>query len=124
MGLETLVEGYRHVMNTLYSPRHYYERVRVFLKEYRPSQKTGVRRLKTSQIKGFVKTLWLLGVVDRGRKYYWKLFFTTLFRKPRAFPLAMSLSVFGYHFRKVAEKTLRTPQVQTGISGAASGARP
>ena len=35
----------------------------------------------------------------------------TLFKYPRAFPLSVSLSVFGFHFRKVAEK-LSTSQIE------------
>jgi hypothetical protein len=51
--------------------------------------------------------MWLLGVVDKGRRYYWKLFFSTLFKRPRFFPMAISLSVFGFHFRKTAEQLLK-----------------
>ena len=34
MGLPTLLEGYRSIMGHIYSPRHYYRRVKVFLKEF------------------------------------------------------------------------------------------
>jgi hypothetical protein len=60
-----------------------------------------------------LRTIWLLGVLDKGRMYYWKLFFSTLFRRPRSFPLAIRMSVFGYHFRRVAEKYLKLPAARS-----------
>ena len=109
MHLGTLVQGYKHVVNTIYAPKHFYERIRTFLKEYRPAKRQGTVRPRMAQLKALLRTMWLLGVLDKGRKYYWKLFFSTLLRRPRSFPLAISLSVFGYHFRKVAEKHLKPP---------------
>ncbi|NLG84319.1 MAG: DUF4070 domain-containing protein, partial [Firmicutes bacterium] len=35
--------------------------------------------------------------------HYWKLFWWTLVRRPRALPLAITLAVYGYHFRKICE---------------------
>jgi len=35
---------------------------------------------------------------------YWKLVGWTLLKKPKTFPLSMTLAVQGFHFRKVAEK--------------------
>ncbi|RLB04265.1 MAG: B12-binding domain-containing radical SAM protein, partial [Deltaproteobacteria bacterium] len=39
MGHETLINGYKRIMKTIYSPRHYYRRIGTFLHEYRPSNK-------------------------------------------------------------------------------------
>jgi radical SAM superfamily enzyme YgiQ (UPF0313 family) len=103
MKYETLVTGYKNVLDTIYSPRHYYERVVTFLKEYRPRKRAGISRLRFSHITGFVKSLWFLGVTNKGRRYFWRLLISTLLRRPRHFPLSISLSVSGFHFRKVAE---------------------
>jgi hypothetical protein len=51
-----------------------------------------------------------LGFIGRERYQYWKLFFWSLFRRPRLFPLAITLSIYGFHFRQVFrrhEKRLR-----------------
>jgi radical SAM superfamily enzyme YgiQ (UPF0313 family) len=109
MRLESLVQGYKHVMSTIYAPKHYYERAKTFLMEYKPHRKPNMFRLKLPQLSALIKTMWLLGVVDKGRNYYWKLFISTLVRRPRVFPLAISLSVFGYHFRKVTERYSESP---------------
>jgi radical SAM superfamily enzyme YgiQ (UPF0313 family) len=113
MNFDTLLQGYEHVVSTIYAPKHYYERVKTFLKEYRPVKNQGSVRLRLSHFQALLRTIWLLGVLDKGRKYYWKLFFSTLFQRPHSFPLAIRMSVFGYHFRKVAEKYIKLPAVQS-----------
>ena len=55
------------------------------------------------------KVFWILGIIDKGRKHFWHLFITTLFRRPRLVPLSINLAVFGLHFRKVAEKVVKSP---------------
>ncbi len=102
MRYETLISGYKHILNTIYSPGHYYERVKTFLREYKPHGGM-VRSLQFHHIRPFVKSIWFLGIREKGRRYYWKLFLSTLLKQPRQFPLSISLSVYGYHFRKVAE---------------------
>jgi radical SAM superfamily enzyme YgiQ (UPF0313 family) len=103
MKFETLVTGYKHVLDTIYSPRHYYERVVTFLKEYRPRKTPGINKLQLSHVIGFLRALWVLGFVDKGRRYFWRLVFTTLLKRPRKLPISLGLSLSGFHFRKVVE---------------------
>jgi radical SAM superfamily enzyme YgiQ (UPF0313 family) len=103
MNYETLLDGYQHVLNTIYSPRHYYERVRTFLEEYKPKRTKGITRLKFSYAMAFFKSLWLLGVREKGRVYYWKLVISTLLKHPRSFHMSIIFSIYGFHFRKIAE---------------------
>ncbi len=109
MNYETLINGYKHILNTIYSPKQYYERVKIFLKEYKPQKRRGVPQLQLYQIRGFLNSMWVLGVKERGRRYYWKLFISTLLKRPRSFPISISLSVYGFHFRKITEKYISTP---------------
>ncbi len=75
--------------------------------------KLKLAQLHASDIRGFIKSMWFLGVREKGRRYYWKLFISTLVKYPRSFPLSISLSIFGFHFRKVAEKYISTPTEDT-----------
>jgi len=110
MNRETLISGYRYILKTIYAPKHFYERIRTFLSEYRPQKRQGGRvRLKLYHIRALLRSMWCLGVKENGRRYYWKLFFSTLFRHPRSFPLMVSLSIYGYHFRKVVAEYTRLP---------------
>jgi radical SAM superfamily enzyme YgiQ (UPF0313 family) len=101
MGLESLREGYRQILNQLYSPRFYYERVLTFLREYQP------RKIRVhwdpQYLLAFLRSIYHLGIRGVERVHYWRLFFWTLFRRPRLFPLAITFAIYGFHFRRVAE---------------------
>jgi radical SAM superfamily enzyme YgiQ (UPF0313 family) len=103
MGHEILARGYKHVVDTIYAPKQYYERIKTLLKEYEPSNK-GKFRVSLLHLVAWIRSMWVLGVKERGRIYYWKLFVWTLLKKPKAFPLSMTLAAQGFHFRKVAAK--------------------
>lgn len=99
---EFLQSGYRELMRKLYEPKVYYQRIRIFLKSYRPS---GPRlRLSPGDFQAFLKSFWLLGVWDRGRHSYWRFFCATLLRRPGQLRCAIELAIIGYHFRRVASR--------------------
>jgi radical SAM superfamily enzyme YgiQ (UPF0313 family) len=108
MKYETLMNGYKHVLDTIYSPRHYYERVVTFLKEYHPRVSPGISKLRLSHVTGFFRALWVLGFVDKGKRYFWRLIFTTILKRPRKLPISLGLSLSGFHFRKVVESYDKT----------------
>ena len=98
-----LLKGYRDILATIYAPREYYERAKTFLREFRPSGRTRFR-ISGREALAFLRSLWRLGLQERGRRYYWKLLFWTLARRPRLFSWAVTLSIYGFHFRKVTEE--------------------
>ena len=109
MNYETLIDGYKHILNTIYSPKQYYERVKTFLKEYKPPKRKVAFHFKFHFVEAAIKSVWILGIREKGRRYFWKLIASTLLRHPRSFPLSMSLAVYGFHFRKIVEKYSSTP---------------
>jgi len=100
MNMTTLTSGYKKIVSTLYSPKYYYRRVVNFLKEYKPL-KLGKPRFSMSNFGAFLKSIFRLGFIGRERKEYWSLFFWSLFKKPSSFPMAMTFSIYGFHFRKI-----------------------
>ena len=100
----TLVSGYKEVLTTLYSPKQYYSRIKMFLKEYRPQRRKTISQLKWWHVWAWIRSMWFLGITDQGRIYYWRFVLSTLMRRPRSFPLSMTLAVYGFHFWKVARK--------------------
>lgn len=102
MNMETLVNGYRRIVNTIYSPRQYYERVRLFLREFKPQGKRS-RRVRFYHIIGFIKSMWVLGVLEKERSYYWKLLLLSLIKYRQSLSQSLTLIVYGFHFRKVME---------------------
>jgi len=101
MDPEILRRGYRRILRRIYSPESFYRRVRTFLSEYRLPD---IRRpLSPERVGAFVRSLWRLGIRGRERRHYWSLLLSTLVRRPRLLPTAVTLAICGYHFRKVAE---------------------
>jgi radical SAM superfamily enzyme YgiQ (UPF0313 family) len=103
MNYQQLMVGYSRIIKTIYSQKEYYSRVKHFLNNYRlPSWNKN--KIKLKEIRAFFMLIWLLGTLEKGKKYFWKLFALSLFRHPKKFPLAMTMAVYGYHFRRVAAK--------------------
>ena len=109
MDYETLISGYKNILNTIYSPKVYYERVKTFLKEYKPSRIKRPSRLQFYHFKALLNSVWSLGIREKGRRYYWKLFLSTLLKRPRFFPMSIELALYGFHFRKVVENYIGSP---------------
>ena len=109
MNYEILINGYKHILNTIYAPKQFYERIRIFLKEFNSTKSQRGHQIQFHYIKGFIRSMWSLGVKENGRRDYWKFVVSTLFKHPRSFPLSMSLAVYGFHFRKVIEKYINLP---------------
>ena len=78
-----------------------YARVKTFLQDYNPYQ-TSVH-LEWQEIYAFFRSIFLLGVIGQERREYWKLFFWSLYNYPKKFPLAITFTIYGFHFRKVSE---------------------
>ena len=102
MGKEDLLKGYRKVVSTIYSPKNYYNRILTFLRDFKPG-KNNKSKYRYCDIKAFVKSIWRLGIIDKGRLSYWKLIFWSLIRKPQHFHLAVTLAICGFHFRSIFE---------------------
>lgn len=103
MKYETLLEGYKNIVNTIYCPQQYYDRVRTFLKNYKPLQNKSFQ-FRPSHLGTLCKSTLFLGILGKEKHRYWKLIFGTLVRYPRLLPLAVTLAIYGFHFRKVFEK--------------------
>jgi radical SAM superfamily enzyme YgiQ (UPF0313 family) len=101
MDSDMLMTGYKKILNTIYSPKYYYERVMRFMKDFEPKKKK-VFHLNPNYILALFKSMFKLGVIGEERIYYWKLFFWSLFRKPQLFSLAILFTIYGFHFRKIS----------------------
>ena len=102
MDHQKLLQGYRNIVKTIYSQKEYYERMKTFLKEYHPPAKHTVR-VTYREIQAFFKSLWILGVMENGKRFFWKLIILTLLKYPGKFALSVKMAIYGYHFRRIAE---------------------
>jgi len=106
MDYKVLIKGYYKIIDNIYAPKQYYERVKTFLKQYKSTRTKGLRP-RLEHLMALVKSVWFLGIKEKGRKYYWKLIGWTLLRHPKSLPLSVTLSIYGFHFRKVIKGYIR-----------------
>lgn len=103
MNQKSLIEGYKKVLGTIYAPRQYYERIMRFFKEFNPLKERRIADINLCSFAALFKSMFRLGIMESERVYYWRLFFWSLFKRPRFFPKAIAYAIYGYHFRKVFE---------------------
>ena len=100
MNYKELLEGYRKIIQNIYTTKPYYERLRQQLLNYNRlyTRKIGI---SFPLIIAFFKSFFIIGFMNKGRLEYWKLVIWTLFNRPGLFVEAITHAVYGYHFRKV-----------------------
>ena len=103
MQYDALMEGYRKIVRTIYSPDHFYARVKKFLENYKPLH-NGLGRVRFSEVKAFFMSIFVLGIKEKERFHYWRLFLWSVFSRPRLAPLAVTFAIYGFHFRRVFER--------------------
>lgn len=103
MDSNVLKTGYQEIINGIYSGKPFYERVHHFLADFEPQVKNKTK-LTFNKIMALVKSIFIIGIYDNNRKYYWKLFFWSLLKRPKIFPLAITYSIYGYHYQRVFKK--------------------
>ncbi len=101
MNPQKLIDGYRRIVTTIYSPAQYYERIQEFLKEFRPVKKIDLSRFRFRYVRALFMVTWYLGILEKGRQHYWRLVLKTLFQQPGLLVDALTLAVYGFHFRRI-----------------------
>ncbi|KAF0239143.1 MAG: Fe-S [Prolixibacteraceae bacterium] len=103
MNIAELKSGYLKIIQGIYDGKPFYHRVHHFLKEFEPQVKNRTR-LNFNKIMALLKSMFVIGIYDNNRVHYWRLFFWALFKRPKLFPLAITYSIYGYHFKRVFKK--------------------
>jgi radical SAM superfamily enzyme YgiQ (UPF0313 family) len=101
MGVERLHSGYKYLMEQIYTPPLFYKRVKTFLREYHPPMIKSP--LTWQKFLAFFRAIYHLGIVSGERRHFWNLLFWTLKERPAFFSMAVTMSIYGYHFNKIYE---------------------
>ena len=101
MRYKKILKGYKKIVFSIYSPQDYYKRIMVFFKEFKPIKLKRKGRIKFCYFVGLFKTMFYLGIKERGRRAYWRFFIKTIIKHPKFFPQAMTFAAYGLHFRKI-----------------------
>lgn len=100
MNYDELVEGYKKIIRNIYSTKPYYKRLRQMLLNYNRIY-MGQTKINFTLLKALVKSFFIIGILNKGRREYWKLIIWTLFHRPASIVDAITYTVYGYHFQTV-----------------------
>ncbi|MFH1487563.1 MAG: DUF4070 domain-containing protein, partial [Pseudomonadota bacterium] len=101
MDINDLYEGYKKIMGHIYSPKEYYQRVKIFLLEYKAPPI--VIPFDFQRLLALVRSGIRLGILGEERFHYWKLLLWTLVRRPSLLTEAVTFAIYGHHFRKICK---------------------
>ncbi len=101
MSAKCLLDGYRSILKRIYAPDAYYERVRLFLDRYHPTNR--MRRTLSDYV-ALCRSIVKQGVFGNARASYWKFLIDAATRYRHAFGPAVTLAIMGYHFAAVTEE--------------------
>ena len=101
MDPEIFREGYKRILRHIYSPENYYKRIKTLFQEYKAPKIKG--KITLDHILGLITSIYYLGILGKERSQFWHLLFWTTLHRRELFPLAVTLAVYGHHFRKVSE---------------------
>ncbi len=101
MGIDVLRDGHARILQTIYSSENFYQRVKTFLCEHKPVRRNKVLRI--CHLFAFVRSLWQFGILSEARVHFWKLLLWTRRTRTGNLRNVISLSIHGYHYRKICE---------------------
>ena len=79
-----------------------------------PGKKKAALRFRPNYLGAFFRSIVVLGIVGKERFHYWRLLSWTVIRRPRLLHKAVTLAIYGFHFRKVCEKQTLNQQELKG----------
>ncbi len=100
MDASRLIEGYKRILSTIYSPAEYYQRALDCLSHLTQGPEPRKTRL-TSDLAAFARVAVVLGLLDSARMDFWRYMKRTLTEHRQNFAHAVTLAAMGYHFRKL-----------------------
>lgn len=110
MDAEKLRSGYFSLLSRINAYPNFYQRVDTFLDHYKPLHHPVT--LQWAEIQAFLRSIVWIGLAKEGKRQYWRLFFRTLLKYPSKFPLAITLAIYGYHFRKIIQVNAQQSALQ------------
>jgi len=103
MDATRLIEGYKSIMRTIYSPGEYYQRALNCLERVVAGAPEARRNGFASDVVTLSRIVLALGVRDRARGEFWRYLRHAFTRHREKFAEAVRLAAVGYHFRKLTE---------------------
>ena len=99
MDAQKLLEGYRRILQTVYSPREYFERASAFLTQLGSSARTPVA---FADLRAAARSLWSQGLQSNYRWEYWKFLLRAARHRRQRWGKVFALAIMGHHFFELA----------------------
>lgn len=118
MGMEKLVNGYIHVLKTIYNPKNYYKRIETLLENLKLNQtvlgwgendgkSSKKSKISKEESKMVLRVVWEMVFKSHNRFRFLKLMRKTLKERPELFHTAAELAIYGHHFEKIMKKVVK-----------------
>jgi radical SAM superfamily enzyme YgiQ (UPF0313 family) len=104
MNVDRLIEGYKSVLRSIYSPHEYYRRALDCLSRFHQDRIEPRTSNITEDLRALVNIILTLGIRDRSRRAFWSYFYKLVRHHTRDFAHGLTLAAMGYHFRQITEK--------------------
>ncbi|MGA1864141.1 MAG: B12-binding domain-containing radical SAM protein [bacterium] len=111
MDLTKLINGYKHIISQIYSPKIYFERCLILLQNLNPHQNSA-RRVRGEEILIFLRSLLRQSFTSYGY-YYLRFLMKALITERKMFPEAVRMAIWGHHFFKITEEILAVDDFKT-----------
>jgi radical SAM superfamily enzyme YgiQ (UPF0313 family) len=103
MDVDTLVNGYKQIMRTIYKPSEYYRRALDSLQRTPQDVPEAHQYHGFKALKAFLRIAFTLGVVDAERREFWRFFIHALRKHRDRMTELLRHAAMAYHFRKLNE---------------------
>jgi radical SAM superfamily enzyme YgiQ (UPF0313 family) len=96
-----LIRGYQTIMQTIYSPREYYQRALESMKRTDQQVVEPQRYNLISSLASLLRVLVKLGLLDNKRTEFWRFLSQALIQDKARITQTLRLAAMGYHFRQL-----------------------
>jgi radical SAM superfamily enzyme YgiQ (UPF0313 family) len=109
--------GYQNLLENVYSSKNVFNRVkRLIGSDYKTNVKYPIRKkISLDDFLTFFRSVWVVGISSKQRKFFWKLLAYTLSTKPKRIMNAFLFSILIYQFNDLREQFLDGNKFQKKI---------
>lgn len=102
MPLETLNKGFLHLTERIYTGVYAYERIIQFFSTYRfPKTSVSIKsKINFEQLRILLRIIYLLGIKDKNRFYFWKIIGWSLWHEPKLIDKAFLYGTMFYQMNQ------------------------
>ncbi len=104
MDADRLVEGYKNILRSIYSPTEYYRRALDCLSRFRQNRIEPRQSRLRDDLRSFLNLIYTLGIRDNSRTEFWGYFYRLIRHHSQHFAHGLTLAAMGYHFRQITDK--------------------